>query len=824
MFTATQCGLQLIRKRFVFLAIPLLLPLALILLAGYAHAAVINELSAFETTTEFTVNSTNDTAVCGETTCTLRGAIVAANSQAGADTVVFSLPADSAISLSAALPVITDSLAIDGSVVPGLTINGATAYRIFEIGGNAAVSLNHLSLSQGGSNMLGGAILVDEDGQLTISNCRFVLNAAANRGGAIHNDGGKVIVSESEFSENSAANRGGAIYNDGGQLTVGTSTFSTNTTTTSGEGGGAIYNSGGLILTASNFDHNAVNSTTGGGGALFNAPSSLATVANSTFSTNSAVDGGGAIRNAGTLTMTGSTVAHNLASDTSSAGGGLLNSSSGVALIANSTFHGNGAFMGGGIRNSALLTLINVTLSENSADPGYGGGLFNTGKGTLNYTNSILANSLSGSDCRNEGTIAIRVENLVESGVCGQDIMADPVLGPLQDNGGPTWTQALLAGSPAVNVGDNGACAADPVSNVDQRGMDRPQAIACDLGAYEVEAIAGLAADSDSPTNLGSSTTFTATVTAGESVAYEWTFGDGSTGTGAVVSHTYLSAGNYTAVVTATNAASQLTATTEVVVGDAISGLTAANDSPTPLGELTHLTATITSGAGVSYLWDFGDGHDGGGASPSHTYAAVGSYTAVVTATNALGSATASTDVLVEESIAGLTAGNDGPTALGDLTQLSATVTAGSNVVYEWDFGDGQDGGGASPSHTYAAVGSYTAVVTATNALGSATASTDVLVEEVIAGLAVEHDTLTVLGEPVIFTAMVTAGSNVVYEWDFGDGHTSSGATTNHTYLESGQFTIVVTATNTISQQMLTTKITVAKVLYRSYMPVIAKP
>jgi PKD repeat protein len=115
-------------------------------------------------------------------------------------------------------------------------------------------------------------------------------------------------------------------------------------------------------------------------------------------------------------------------------------------------------------------------------------------------------------------------------------------------------------------------------------------------------------------------------------------------------------------------------------------------------------------------------------------------------------------------------------------------------------------------------------VVTATNALGSATASTDVLVEEVIAGLAVEHDTLTVLGEPVIFTAMVTAGSNVVYEWDFGDGHTSSGATTNHTYLESGQFTIVVTATNTISQQMLTTKITVAKVLYRSYMPVIAKP
>ena len=234
MFNTTQCNLQLTRKRFTLLTILLLLPLALTWLAGYALAASVNELSAVETPANFTVNSVNDIALCDETTCTLRGAILAANSQPGADSVVFSLSADSTINLSAALPVINDPLAIDGSEVSGLAINGATTYRIFEIGSDRAVSLNHLSLTQGRSNTLGGAILVNEGGQLTVSHCHFMLNAATNRGGAIHSDGGKVIVSDSEFSENSAANRGGAIYNDGGQLTVGTSTFSTNTTTTSG--------------------------------------------------------------------------------------------------------------------------------------------------------------------------------------------------------------------------------------------------------------------------------------------------------------------------------------------------------------------------------------------------------------------------------------------------------------------------------------------------------------------------------------------------------------------------------------------------------------
>lgn len=566
MMTITQHDLQAPRRRFAWVMTLLLIPLALIWLAGYALAAPVNDLALAETAAVFLVNSTGDTAACDETTCTLRGAILAANSQIGADTIVFALAADSTINLASSLPLISDPLTIDGGAVSGLVVSGSSADRVFEIGSNTAVTLDQLTLTQGNNNLLGGAVLVNENSQLMVSGCSFEANAADNRGGAIFNDGATVTITNSSFTNNSAPKRGGAIYNDGGQLNISASSFSTNTTNTGGDGGGAIYNSGILTISTSSFSHNAVNSTTGGGGAIFNGGSSQAAVADSSFTANTALDGGGAIRNSGNLTMTGSTLADNTASDLNSAGGGLLNTSTGVALLANSTIHGNSADMGGGIRNSALLTLVHVTLSENSADPGYGGGLFNTGKGTLNYTNSILANSLSGGDCRNEGTIAVRVQNLVESGVCGQDIMADPVLGPLQDNGGPTWTQALLPGSPAVNTGDNAACAADPVNNVDQRGFARPQAATCDIGAYEVEAIAGLVADSDSPTDLGNPTTFTATIMAGDDVVYTWAFGDGQTGSGANLSHTYSAVGSYTAVVNATNALGHETATTTVVV------------------------------------------------------------------------------------------------------------------------------------------------------------------------------------------------------------------------------------------------------------------
>ncbi len=160
-----------------------------------------------------------------------------------------------------------------------------------------------------------------------------------------------------------------------------------------------------------------------------------------------------------------------------------------------------------------------------------------------------------------------------------------------------------------------------------------------------------------------------------------------------------------------------------------VAGLTAANDSPTPLGSPTTLTATITTGTNPSYAWDFGDGTLGSGGITTHTFPALGVYTALVTATNDANAITATTTItIVEAPIAGLAAMNDSPTLPGHLTTLTATITAGSHVTYTWDFGDGESGAGQIVTHTYLAAGYYTATVTASNSVSQLTATTPVSV------------------------------------------------------------------------------------------------
>ena len=253
-----------------------------------------------------------------------------------------------------------------------------------------------------------------------------------------------------------------------------------------------------------------------------------------------------------------------------------------------------------------------------------------------------------------------------------------------------------------------------------------------------LEAITGLEAINDGPTQLGTPTGFEATLTSGTNVTYTWDFGDGQSGNGRTPSHTYAITGTIVATVTAMNPLGVVTATTEVVVTDdpaeAITGLTATNDGPTQFGTLTAFEATVTSGNFVTYTWDFGDGQSGSGRPPSHTYAITGAFTATVTAINPLSVITATTTVTVSdapaEAIAGLAATNDGPTELGAPTGFEATLTSGNFVTYTWDFGDGQNGSGRTPSHTYAITGTFTATVTATNSLGSDTATTVALVTD----------------------------------------------------------------------------------------------
>ncbi len=324
--------------------------------------------------------------------------------------------------------------------------------------------------------------------------------------------------------------------------------------------------------------------------------------------------------------------------------------------------------------------------------------------------------------------------------------------------------------------------------------------------------IADLAATNDSPTQLGSVTYLTATISAGTNVTYTWDLGDGDVAYGANVSDIYTAVGVYTATVTASNGAGSVFTTTIVTIIDVpILNLVATNDSPTQLGSVTYLTATIDAGTNVTYTWDLGDSDVAYGANVSDIYTAVGVYTATVTATNSVGTAVTQTIVtIVDVPIADLVATNDSPTELGSVTYLTATISAGTNVTYTWDLGDGDVAYGANVSDIYTAVGVYTATVTATNSVGTVFTQTIVTIIDVpIAGLTASNSSPHDLGVTTDFTATISAGTNVTYTWDFGDGGSGDGLNPSHTYTDSGVYIVTVTAWNGRGFVTATTTVTV---------------
>jgi len=223
----------------------------------------------------------------------------------------------------------------------------------------------------------------------------------------------------------------------------------------------------------------------GGGGGISNY-SSLLTLVNSSVVNNTADGSGGGISNRGTLELIGSTVSGN---STIYGNGGGIYSYVATVTLTNSTVSGNvsSSGAGGGIISIGTLTVTNSTISHNIA-VFQAGGLFNS-SGTVAIKNSIVANNTAtfGGDCGGGG-ITSNGHNLSSDDSCGftgpGDLFnTDPLLDPLQDNGGPTWTHALLTGSPAIDAG-SGDC---PPPATDQRGIARPQGATCDIGAFEVE-------------------------------------------------------------------------------------------------------------------------------------------------------------------------------------------------------------------------------------------------------------------------------------------------------------------------------------------------
>ncbi|MBL8131794.1 MAG: hypothetical protein JNL42_08040 [Anaerolineae bacterium] len=257
------------------------------------------------------------------------------------------------------------------------------------------------------------------------------------------------------------------------------------------DNGGAVVSGGTLVLNRVTVTGNTATGVSGGdngdGGGLI-ALGGTVTITDSTFSGNAAQDDGGAIYNyLASTAITGSTLSDNAAT---SDNGGAINNVDSVLAVFNSTITANSAgASGGGVRNTGIgsLTLTHVTLSGNAA--AQGGAVANTG-GITHLKNSILADS--GGCFRSAGIIHAQ-NSLIEDGLLcvngtnTANVTGDPNLALLANNGGPTLTHALLAGSIAINAGDNSLI---PVGvTTDQRGTGFPRILGgmVDMGAFETD-------------------------------------------------------------------------------------------------------------------------------------------------------------------------------------------------------------------------------------------------------------------------------------------------------------------------------------------------
>ncbi|PWB77182.1 MAG: hypothetical protein C3F07_02520, partial [Anaerolineales bacterium] len=332
----------------------------------------------------------------------------------------------------------------------------------------------------------GDGAAIYNQGTMTVTGSIFLNNHAVG-GGGVYNKG-DLTITESSFSNNTASSYGGGMWNDSGNVILTDSSFTGNY---ANGGGAGIENFGAgnsLVITNSVFSNNSVSSDYGSGGGIEHSGGTidepgLLTITNSIFVNNSARNGGG-IYTTGTAMVASSTFVDNTAIGFD--GGAIYHFLGGTLTVANSTFYNNSAnYSGGGISSSAgdSLILINNSFSNNSAGD-KGGGIY---AGDVSYANNIIANSTSGGDCHIYGVISINKNNLVEDGSCIASLSGDPKLGLLADNGGPTQTMALQSGSPAIDAGDDVACAASPINNLDQRGMTRPMGTHCDIGAYELD-------------------------------------------------------------------------------------------------------------------------------------------------------------------------------------------------------------------------------------------------------------------------------------------------------------------------------------------------
>ena len=430
--------------------------------------------SARAATLAVTTTADHDDGICGSD-CTLREAINAANNAAGNDTISFAAGVTGAIVITSGLPDLQTNINLQGpgANVLAVSAGGTTAFRIFTITGltgpDPTVSISGLTISHGIDAQNGGGGIYNDGGRLTLTSCILTDNKEFSGfgGGGIHSQFGLLTLINCNLSGNTTSGDGGGIFMTDSNSAPGTLTLTNCTLSgnTAHFNGGGIYNavtSGSGTATLTNCTLSG-NTATGNGGGISNGPGTL-TVNRCTLSGNSASDlvaRGGAIANGGQLTLQTSTLSGNTAT---TSGASINNVAGATANVSNCTLLGD-------IDNSGTLTLVSTILKSAVTIANHSGTVISSG---WNLSSDNGGGFLTGTD---------------------DQINTDPLLDPagLQDNGGPTQTIALIAGSPALDKARHFFA-----NETDQRGLPRtfdnpsipnaPSGDGTDVGAYEADA------------------------------------------------------------------------------------------------------------------------------------------------------------------------------------------------------------------------------------------------------------------------------------------------------------------------------------------------
>jgi hypothetical protein len=468
------------------------------------HGVVYNEGSGTLTVTGCTI--TNNTTklgggiYSGGGTVTITETVVSGNRanayQAAAGGGVYNLG-----TMTITSSTIRDNVAADGSLSVqtgwggGLYNQGNLTITGSDVGANTSAT------SGGGVWNVGNSTIADS----TIEDNRTT-GYYFGYGGGVANDisGGRVghlTISNSLVTHNTANFNGGGISN-GGVLTVDACTVSENQATV--WFGGGMYNdkawlpgTGVAVITNTTIADNTARSG-GGGIASEHGP---VTLANCTVSGNSSFKGAGIYldldnsvdTSPNNVQIQNSTIAYNIAPPDPyhpGQGGGLFvtqgnHANAGHVRITNSTIARNSAASGaGGIRLSPAYYDVTIDLRLDNTIVAANAGP----RGDIDGIAGSTVNASSSHNLIGNGSFSGMVDGVNGNIVGTTASPINPLLGPLQDNGGPTQTLALLAGSPAIDAGDNGAVTLP----YDQRGpgFDRIANGTVDIGAYEVQALA----------------------------------------------------------------------------------------------------------------------------------------------------------------------------------------------------------------------------------------------------------------------------------------------------------------------------------------------